>query len=101
MKSASPSITLLVTVSRPNKLSKGQKKLLRRRSMLEEMIGHYEEDGLLDRCHLRGPPHWMSGPPGLHTSYVGSVFEVLVVLWFVQPTALTGCFTGATGFEDC
>ena len=41
-------------IHRGKKLSKRQKKRLRRRSMLEAMIGHMKTDGLLDRCHLKG-----------------------------------------------
>jgi IS5 family transposase len=41
-------------IHRGKKLSKGQKKRLRRRSMLEAMIGHMKNDGLLDKCHLKG-----------------------------------------------
>lgn len=36
------------------KLSKREKKHLRRRSMIEAMIGYIKSDGLLDRCHLKG-----------------------------------------------
>ena len=41
-------------IHRGKKLNKGQKKRLRRRSMLEAMIGHMKSDGLLDLCHLKG-----------------------------------------------
>ncbi len=41
-------------IHRGRKLSKREKKRLRRRSMIEAMIGHMKNDGLLDRCHLKG-----------------------------------------------
>jgi len=41
-------------IHRGKKLSKRQKKRLRRRSALEATIGHMKVDGLLDRCHLKG-----------------------------------------------
>ena len=41
-------------IHRGKKLSKRQKKRLRRRSMIEAMIGHMKNDGLLERCHLKG-----------------------------------------------
>ena len=41
-------------IHRGRKLSKREKKRLRRRSGLEAMIGHMKNDGLLDRCHLKG-----------------------------------------------
>ena len=41
-------------IHRGHKLSKREKKRLRRRSMKEAMIGHMKNDGLLDRCHLKG-----------------------------------------------
>ena len=39
---------------RGKKLSKRQKKRLRRRSVIEAMIGHMKNEGLLSRCHLKG-----------------------------------------------
>lgn len=41
-------------IHRGRKLSKRQKKRLRRRAALEAMIGHMKVDGLLERCHLKG-----------------------------------------------
>ncbi len=41
-------------IHRGRKLSKREKARLRRRSMLEAMIGHMKNEGLLDRCHLKG-----------------------------------------------
>ena len=41
-------------IHRGRKLSKREKKRLRRRSGLEAMIGHMKSDGLLARCHLKG-----------------------------------------------
>lgn len=41
-------------IHRGKKLSKRQKKRLRRRSALEAIIGHMKVDGLLERCHLKG-----------------------------------------------
>ena len=41
-------------IHRGRKLSKRQKKRLRRRSSLEAIIGHMKVDGLLERCHLKG-----------------------------------------------
>lgn len=41
-------------IHRGKKLSKRQKKRLRRRSAIEAMIGHMKNDGLLERCHLKG-----------------------------------------------
>ena len=41
-------------IHRGKKLSKRQKKRLKRRSMIEAMIGHMKVDGLLERCHLKG-----------------------------------------------
>ena len=41
-------------IHRGRKLSKREKKRLRRRSMIEAMIGHMKNAGLLDRCHLKG-----------------------------------------------
>lgn len=41
-------------IHRGRKLTKRQKRRLRRRSMLEAMIGHMKLDGLLERCHLKG-----------------------------------------------
>ena len=41
-------------IHRGRKLSKRQKKRLRRRSAIEAIIGHMKVDGLLDRCHLKG-----------------------------------------------
>lgn len=41
-------------IHRGKKLSRRQKKRLRRRSALEAMIGHMKNDGLLERCHLKG-----------------------------------------------
>lgn len=41
-------------IHRGKKLSKRQKKRLRRRSVIEAMIGHMKSDGLLERCHLAG-----------------------------------------------
>jgi len=41
-------------IHRAKKLSKRQKKRLRRRAALEAMIGHMKVDGLLERCHLKG-----------------------------------------------
>lgn len=41
-------------IHRGKKLGKRQKQRLRRRSMLEAMIGHMKNDGLLGRCHLKG-----------------------------------------------
>jgi len=41
-------------IHRGKKLSKRQKKRLRRRAALEAMIGHMKVDGLLERCHLKG-----------------------------------------------
>ncbi len=41
-------------IHRGKRLSKRQKKRLRRRSALEATIGHMKVDGMLDRCHLKG-----------------------------------------------
>ena len=41
-------------IHRGKKLSKRQKQRLKRRSAIEAMIGHMKNDGLLDRCHLKG-----------------------------------------------
>lgn len=41
-------------IHRGRRLSKRQKKRLRRRSALEAIIGHMKVDGLLERCHLKG-----------------------------------------------
>lgn len=41
-------------IHRGKKLSKRQKKRLRRRSVIEAMIGHMKNEGLLNRCHLKG-----------------------------------------------
>lgn len=41
-------------IHRGRKLSKREKKRLRRRSALEAIIGHMKVDGLLDRCPLKG-----------------------------------------------
>jgi len=41
-------------IHRGRKLSKREKRRLRRRSMLEAMIGHMKNDGMLGRCHLKG-----------------------------------------------
>ena len=41
-------------IHRGKKLSKRQKKRLRRRSVIEAMIGHMKNEGLLSRCHLKG-----------------------------------------------
>lgn len=41
-------------IHRGRKLSKRQKRRLRRRAALEAMIGHMKVDGLLERCHLKG-----------------------------------------------
>jgi len=41
-------------IHRGKKLSKRQKKRLRRRSMIEAMIGHMKSDGLLECCYLKG-----------------------------------------------
>jgi IS5 family transposase len=41
-------------IHRGRKLSKRQKKRLKRRSMIEAMIGHMKNDGLMGRCHLKG-----------------------------------------------
>lgn len=41
-------------IHRGRKLSKREKKRLKRRSMLEAMIGHMKNDGRLSRCHLWG-----------------------------------------------
>ena len=41
-------------IHRGRKLSKCEKKRLRRRAGLEAMIGHMKNDGLLGRCHLKG-----------------------------------------------
>lgn len=41
-------------IHRGKKLTKRQKKRLRRRSALEAIIGHMKVDGLLARCHLKG-----------------------------------------------
>ena len=41
-------------IHRGKKLSRRQKERLRRRSMLEAMIGHMKNDGLLGRCFLAG-----------------------------------------------
>jgi IS5 family transposase len=46
--------TTAEVIHRGKKLNKGQKKRLRRRSMLEAMIGHMKNDSLLDICHLKG-----------------------------------------------
>ncbi len=46
--------TKATVIHRGRKLSKRQKKRLKRRSMLEAMIGHMKNDGLLGRCHLKG-----------------------------------------------
>lgn len=41
-------------IHRGKKLSKRRKQRLRRRSAIEAMIGHMKNDGLLDRCFLKG-----------------------------------------------
>ena len=41
-------------IHRGRKLSKREKRRLRRRAALEAMIGHMKVDGLLERCHLNG-----------------------------------------------
>ena len=41
-------------IHRGRKLSKRQKRRLKRRSMIEAMIGHMKNDGLMGRCHLKG-----------------------------------------------
>lgn len=41
-------------IHRGRQLSKREKRRLRRRSGLEAMIGHMKQDGLLDRCPLKG-----------------------------------------------
>jgi IS5 family transposase len=41
-------------IHRGRKLCKREKKRLKRRSMLEAMIGHMKNDGLLERCYLKG-----------------------------------------------
>jgi len=46
--------TQATIIHRGRKLSKRKKKRLRRRSMLEAMIGHMKNDGMLARCHLKG-----------------------------------------------
>lgn len=46
--------TTAEVIHRGKKLSKRQKKRLRRRSAIEAMIGHMKNDGLLEHCHLNG-----------------------------------------------
>lgn len=41
-------------IHRGRKLSKRQKQRLKRRSMIEAMIGHMKNEGLMGRCHLKG-----------------------------------------------
>ena len=41
-------------IHRGRKLSKREKKRLKKRSTIEAMIGHMKNDGLLDRCFLKG-----------------------------------------------
>ena len=62
-------------IHRGRKLSKRQKKRLRRRSMLEAMIGHMKNDGLLGRCHLKG----LSGDSG-HALLCGIGHNLRLVL---------------------
>lgn len=46
--------TKVKVIHRGKKLSNGDKKRLRRRSMLEAMIGHLKNEGRLKRCPLKG-----------------------------------------------
>ena len=40
-------------IHRGRKLSRREKQRLKRRSMLEAMIGHMKNDSMLSRCHLK------------------------------------------------
>ena len=41
-------------IHRGRKLSRPEKPRLKRRNMIEAMIGHMKQDGILNRCHLKG-----------------------------------------------
>ena len=66
-------------IHRGRKLSKREKKRLKRRSMLEAMIGHMKSDGLLDRCHL-----WGSDGDAIHTILCGIGHNLRLLLNFLR-----------------
>ena len=66
-------------IHRGKKLGKRQKKRLRRRSMLEAMIGHMKNDGLLERCHLKG-----SSGDAIHALLCGIGHNLRLLLNYVS-----------------
>ncbi|MGB1322910.1 MAG: IS5 family transposase [Vibrio gallaecicus] len=66
-------------IHRGRKLSKREKKRLRRRSMIEAMIGHMKNDGLLDRCHLKGKQG-----DAIHALLCGIGHNVRLLLNFIR-----------------
>ena len=87
-------------IHRGKKLSKRQKRRLRRRSMLEAMIGHMKNDGLMERCHLKGKhgDSWHAILCGIgHNLRLLRAYVVTLLFWLFMPVigAVTSHYHGA------
>ena len=72
-------------IHRGRKLSRREKQRLKRRSMLEAMIGHMKNDGMLSRCHVKG-----TQGDGIHALLCGLGHNMRLLLNFIRESASAG-----------
>ena len=72
-------------IHRGRKLSRREKQRLKRRSMLEAMIGHMKNDGMLNRCHLKG-----TQGDAIHALLCGLGHNMRLLLNFIRESASAG-----------
>ena len=72
-------------IHRGRKLSRREKQRLKRRSMLEAMIGHMKNDGMLSRCHLKG-----KAGDAIHALLCGLGHNLRLLLNFIRANTPNG-----------
>ncbi len=82
-------------IHRGRKLSRREKQRLKRRSMLEAMIGHMKQDGLLSRCHLKG-----SEGDAIHALLCGLGHNMRLLLNFIREGASAGFILLILGWKN-
>ena len=66
-------------IHRGRKLNRREKQRLKRRSMIEAMIGHMKQDGMLSRCHLKG-----TAGDAIHALLCGLGHNMRLLLNFIR-----------------
>ena len=72
-------------IHRGRKLSRREKQRLKRRSMLEAMIGHMKNDGMRSRCHLKG-----TEGDAIHALLCGLGHNMRLLVNFIRESASAG-----------